>query len=244
MTLRLGETLQLTEREGRRLFDTCEAAPQATVPGCPGWTTTDLAIHTTGVHRRVAHWVANRLAEPARWPDGEPPDPAAPWAWCREGLELVLDALRGIGPDDPVWSWTDRKNGGFYHRRMLHETVMHRWDAESASGTPSHIDADVATDGIDEVLAVGLRFRGNGAPVDYPEGSVLLERTDGADRWRLSAMDGILVVARDRDAGDQADAVLQGPAEELLLYLWGRAEPTLPIQGDDRVAAAWSSVAP
>lgn len=240
----LDTMLSITARQGRVLIDTCERTPHADVAACPGWTTTDLAIHTTGVHRRVAHWVANRVDQPERWPDADPPDPAAPWAWCRDGLELVLHALRGIDPNEAVWSWTDRKNGGFYHRRMLHETVVHRWDAESAAGTAAHIDADVAADGIDEVTQVGMRFRGSGAPVDYPEGSVLLERTDGAERWRLSAMDHTLVVARGRDAGDQADATVQGPAEELLLYLWGRGTPTLPIRGDDDIAAGWSRVAP
>ena len=95
-----------------------------------------------------------------------------------------------------------------------------------------------------EIVDVGLRFRGDGSSVDYPEGSVLLERTDGADRWRLSAMDHTLVVARGRDAGDQADTIVQGPAEELFLFLWGRGAPTLAIKGDTDVADAWSRVAP
>ncbi len=244
MTPDLPTTLTLIEREGRLLFDTCESSPAAPVRACPDWTNTDLAIHVTGVHRRVAHWCANRLAKPERWPDHAPADPAAPWAWCRAGLDRLMLALRDIGPDEAVWSWSDRKNGGFYHRRMLHETVVHRWDAQDASGTAAHIDADVACDGIDEICEVGLRFRGDGSPVDYPDGSVLLERTDGAERWRLRAMDGTLLVARGMDAGEQADAIVQGPAEELLLYLWGRAAPTLPVQGDGDVADAWSRVAP
>ena len=102
----------------------------------------------------------------------------------------------------------------------------------------------MACDGVDEICDVGLRFRGDGSPIEYPEGSVLLERTDGAERWRLRAMDGTLLVARGKDVGEQADAVVRGPAEELLLYLWGRSTPTLPTHGDDRVADAWSQMAP
>ena len=150
MTLDLDTTLRMIKREGEALIASAEDAPEARVRACPEWTTTDLAIHATGVHRRVAHWCTIRATKPERWPDHEPSDPAAPWAWCREGLDIVVDALAAIDPNDSVWSWTDQRNGGFYHRRMLHETVVHRWDAQDASSTPSPIDADVATDGIDD----------------------------------------------------------------------------------------------
>jgi uncharacterized protein (TIGR03083 family) len=240
----LDTTLSIIKREGRLLIDTCEAAPDAHVTACPGWTNTDLAIHTTGVHRRVAHWCANRLTKPERWPDHEPADASAPWEWCREGLDLVLAVLRDIGPNEAVWSWTDRKDGGFYHRRMLHETVIHRWDAQDATGEAAHIDREVAADGINELIEVGMRFRGDGSPVEYPEGDLLLECTDGAHRWRLRAMDGTLLVARGLDVGDQAAATVSGPAEELLLYLWGRRIPTLAIGGDIDVADSWSRIAP
>ncbi len=239
----LATALAATEAEGRRLFAVCEAAPDASVPACPGWTNTDLAVHTASVYRRVAHWCTIRAAKPERWPDAEPADPAQPWGWCRVSLALVLAALEDIGPDEAVWSWTDRRNGGFYQRRMVHESVVHRWDAESASGTAGSIDPEIAADGVDEVMDVGLRFRGDGSPIEYPDGSVLLVRTDGAQRWRLRAMDGVLQIARGADTGDSADATVAGTAEELLLYLWGRAEPA-NVTGDPNVATAWANVAP
>lgn len=243
MTLDIDTTLQTIERQGDALISAAEAHPTAMVRACPGWTTTDLAIHTTGVHRRVAHWCAGRLQKPERWPDHEPPDPTAPWAWCRAGLDLVVAALRDIGPEESVWTWTDRKNGGFYHRRMLHETVIHRWDAEDAAGTPSPIHADVATDGVNEILDVGLRYRGDGSSVEYPAGDILLERTDGTDRWRIRTMDGTLLVGRNGDAGTSADAIVQGHAEDLLLWIWGRGGK-VTVVGDTDVADAWAAVAP
>jgi len=243
MTLDLATTLQMIRRDGDTLIATAERAPDAPVRACPGWTNTDLAIHVTGVHRRVAHWTANRLAKPERWPDHEPPDATAPWEWCRTGLDLVLAALADIGPEESVWSWTDRRNGGFYHRRMLHETVVHRWDAEDAAGISSHIDAEVATDGINEIFDVGMRFRGDGSSVEYPEGDVVLERTDGTDRWRVRAIDGTLLVAHNGDAGTGANATVQGHAEDLLLWAWGRGGH-VTIIGDTDVAEAWANVAP
>lgn len=243
MTPDLITTLRTIEREGDILIAAAETAPDATVTACPGWSSTDLAIHTTGVHRRVAHWCAGRVTAPERWPDHEPPDPTAPWDWCRDGLRLVVAALRDIGPDEPVWSWTDRRNGGFYHRRMLHETVVHRWDAQEAAGTPGTIDADIALDGINELIDVGLRFRGDGSSVEYPNADVLLERTDGTDRWRLRAVDGTLLVAHNGDAGGSADAIVHGHAGDLLLYAWGR-RGHVSISGDRDAADAWARVAP
>ncbi|MEZ5165740.1 MAG: maleylpyruvate isomerase family mycothiol-dependent enzyme [Acidimicrobiales bacterium] len=243
MTPDLPATLRTIERDGELLIATCEANPQAAIRHCPGWTATDLALHTTGVHRRVAHWCAERVSEPCRWPDHEPADPSTPGEWCREGLRLVTAALAGIGPDEPVWSWTDRRNGGFYHRRMLHETVLHRWDAQDAVGVSGHIDADIAHDGIDEVIDVGLRYRGDGSPIDYPDGDVVLEQAGSRSRWRLRAVDGTLLVARDADAGAAAAATVHGTAEDLLLYLWGRSGH-VTVTGDVEVATAWSAVAP
>jgi uncharacterized protein (TIGR03083 family) len=239
----LPTVLAVIRREGEALIAAAEAAPDARVRACPDWTNRDLAVHTTSVHRRVAHWCANRLPKPERWPDHEPPDPDEPWNWCRAGLALVLAALADIGPEEAVWSWTDRRNGGFYHRRMLHETAVHRWDAEDAAGTPSRIATDLALDGIDELCDVGLRYRGDGSAVDYPVGDVLLERTDGTDRWRLRAVDGTLQVARNGDAGTSADAAVQGDAEDLVLWLWGRRSGAV-VSGDSDVAQAWSRVAP
>lgn len=243
MTLDLDTTLQMIQREGEALIAAAQTHATAQVRACPEWNATELAIHTAGVHRRVAHWCAGRLQQPERWPDHAPADLTAPWDWCRAGLDLVVGALRDIGPEESVWTWTDRKNGGFYHRRMLHETVVHRWDAQDAAGTPSPIDAEVATDGVNELMDVGMRYRGDGSPLDYPEGDVLLERTDGTDRWRLRAMDGTLLVGRNGDAGTSADATVQGLAEDLLLWLWGR-RGHVTISGEDDIAAAWSAVAP
>ena len=147
MTPDVPVTLAHVAADGGRIFDLAEANPNVLVPACPGWTLTDLAIHTSGIHRRVAHWVANRVSQMEPWPGGEPADPTNPFSWCREGLGLLLVALKAADPHASVWSWTDRRNAGFYQRRMMHENAIHRWDAESAVGTPGPIDADLATDG-------------------------------------------------------------------------------------------------
>ncbi len=230
--------------EGHRLIDLCEATPDTNVASCPGWSATDLAVHTASVHRRVAHWCSIRAEQPERWPDADPADAAAPWAWCREALELVSDALAGIEPDEPVWTWTDRQDGGFYHRRMVHETVLHRWDARTMTGPPPPLDPAISADGIDELMSVGMRFRSDGSAIPYPAGSISYLAIDTGHRWSLVAVDGVLGIGRDDTVITSTDATVTGEASAILLSLWGRDGGELDVRGDAELAAAWSSVAP
>ena len=228
---------------GHRLLDRCERTTDAPVEACPGWTTTDLAVHTATVYRRVAAICSTRATEPPTTPVGAAPDDD-PWAWCRDAVDLVADALASIAPDEPVWTWTDRHDGGFYHRRMVHETVVHRWDAEVATGAAEPIDPAVAADGIDEVMSVGMRFRSSGAPIPYPSGSVALLATDTGHRWSLVAVEGVLGIGRGDAAITATDATLTGDASALLLAMWGRDGGTVDVRGDRETAAAWCRVAP
>ena len=208
--------IEATAREGRSILDAVKKSPDADVDCRPGWDTTRLLGHVGGVHRFITRIVANRATEPLPGePTDKPPADTELWGWYEEGLDALLDALRSIEPTEPVWSWTDRCDGGFYQRRMAHENTMHRYDAEAATGTPAHIHPELATDGVAEILAVAMRYRGDGRPIEYPGSSMLLVRTDGADRWLVRAMDGTLLIAHNGDAGNRADA-----------------------------AAAWSAVAP
>lgn len=242
----LTETLVTTAaREGRALLRAVRSAPDAAIQACPGWNATRLLGHVGGVHRFVTRAVAGRSpTRPEPQSSDKPPTGAEPWDWYEEGLAALVDALGRCDPSQPAWSWTDRRDAGFYQRRMAHENTVHRYDAEAATGTPATIDSDIAADGVGEILAVGMRFRSNGTAVDYPESSILLRRTDGADRWFIRAVDGTLLVAHNGDAGNRADATLTGPAEDLYLHLWGRPAPALSVSGDSEAAAAWSAVAP
>lgn len=234
----------LVREEGHRLIDLCEVGPSAAVAACPGWSATDLAVHTASVHRRVAHWCTTRAEKATRWPDPTPAEPTAPWGWCREGVELVADALANIASDDAVWSWTDHHDGGFYHRRMVHETVLHRWDAQAATGTPPPLDPSISADGIDELMSVGMRFRGDGSAISYPDDSVSFLAVDTGHRWSLAAVDGVLGIGRDDAVITGTAATVTGEASAILLALWGRDGGRLDIRGDAATAAAWCEVAP
>lgn len=242
----LTETLlDTTAREGRALLAAVRSDPEAEIEACPGWDTTRLLGHVGGVHRFATRVVVNRAVErPEGEPTDRPPANTEPWDWYAEGLAALIEALRKVEPTTKMWSWCDRRDAGFYQRRMAHETTVHRFDAEAAVGAPAHIDSQFATDGVNEVLAVGMRYRSGGPAPEYPDSSMLMVRSDGSERWLVRAVDGTLLIAHNGDAGHRADATVAGPAEDLYLHLWGRRAPTLTISGDADAAAAWGAVAP
>jgi uncharacterized protein (TIGR03083 family) len=234
--------LQHIEADGEALIAAVAAAQSARVVACPGWTNRDLAKHVGNVYSFVIGQL--RAANPAeRAPSEVSPAPAEGdmTAWLRGRHADVLAALRAAAPDAPAWSWTPNKTAAFFHRRMAHETAVHRLDAQRAAGTPTPIDAELACDGISEMMEVFMQHRPRGPLPVYPAGSLHLHRTDGEGEWLLKAQDGKLSVTQEHAKGD---AAARGSAQDLLLYLWGRGREGLECHGDDRLLDAWGSIAP
>jgi len=139
--------------------------------------------------------------------------------------------------EQPMWSWSRVKKVGFVPRRMAQETAVHRWDAQNAIGDPSDIDGDLAVDGIDELLFVWLPSE---APLKEPPGSSVHVHTTDADGEWLAVLDEEPVITREHAKGDVA---LRGPSSEVLLYLWGRVDPSsLEIHGDPATLDHFRSV--
>ena len=112
------------------------AAPQAPVPSCPGWDVAKLLSHTGITHRWAATIVATKATGPvsSRALDvGLPDDRAGYPQWLASGAAPLLSALRDAGPHTPVWSFAGQGASGWWARRMLHETTVHRADARSRS---------------------------------------------------------------------------------------------------------------
>ena len=231
--------------EGERFAVAALAALDSLVPDCPGWTVEAMVGHLGQIHRWATNLVSTRAqAFDPTGLDAAPPPGSAVVEWFRAGHADLLTALRSIGPDEAVWSWSDRHEGGFYHRRMAHETALHRWDAERALGRPTPIAADLAVDGIDEVLTVGMKFSASRPDRSYPTGSLHLHRTDGPGEWMLTpAADGSSYeVTHEHGKGD---AAVRGAAADLLVYLWGRGgRHGLEVFGDEALVDAWGSLAP
>lgn len=222
-----------------RFIHAVGAAPDAAVACCPGWDNRALADHLGDVHNFAATQLragAPEMTRPAM------DDKDEPLAWARSRAASLLDTLEQTDPDAAGWNWAGVPTLSFYFRRMACETAVHRVDAERAAGiTEQPVDADIATDGIDEVFEVGMQFRMRGDGPDFPAGTLHLHRTDGDGEWLARAEDGGVLLTHEHAKGD---AAVRGSASDLFLFLWGRGRGAAEVFGDESVAEAWAAVAP
>ncbi|MET0324526.1 MAG: maleylpyruvate isomerase family mycothiol-dependent enzyme [Ilumatobacteraceae bacterium] len=214
---------EIVEREGTALGDAADTDLAAPVPGAPGWDTTELLRHVGLIHARTSVILRTGTMErPSRKNGMLPEAPADGIAeWYRATLaDLVVDLGAVDDPDRPVYSFApDHQRAGFWPRRMAHETTVHRVDAEQAAGRPvAPIEAAFAVDGIDEVFSVFVPTLAAGrSPGDGR--TVHLHATDAEGEWLIRFDEGDVTV----DVGHaKGDAAVRGPADELLLWLWGR----------------------
>ena len=112
----------------------------------PGRVTWDGCTRWSG-----ATWPA-RATEPLGPQSRCPRCPTTTRRWTSQPMRSngSSSALAGIDPDTPVWNWSPRPDAGFYFRRMLHETSVHRWDAENAVSDTRPVDGEQGRDGVDE----------------------------------------------------------------------------------------------
>ena len=202
----------------------------AAVPSCPDWTAADLVDHVAFLFR---WWAAclregrrvKRSAVPAAGDDRE--------AAYRAALDDLLAVLGATDPDAPSESFVGPATAGWWFRRGAQETAVHRWDAESAAGTPSPVDRDLAADGVDELLDVFL-------PMVAPKGdgeTHHLHATDGEGEWLVRFTPDGPEVSHEHAKGDVA---VRGPASDLLLLLWNRRSADgLEVFGDAALLQRW-----
>lgn len=226
------------------------ADPGAPVPACHEWTVHDLLWHLTEVQWFWGSIVAGRLADPGPAEEGKPDRPddhEAATVLFDVSTRRLQDALAVADDQDQVWTWyPPDQTVGFVRRRQMHEAVVHRVDAEQATGHQSVIDSEVATDGIDEILRVMIGDIPPWATFE-PDGTALRIESSDMDgrRWGVAfgRMRGTSpVTGRDYDMdassvgldAENADGVLTGRVASLYLWLWGRASPEdLTSEGND-----------
>jgi uncharacterized protein (TIGR03083 family) len=235
------------EGEGPLLAEAATAAGvDAKVPTCPGWTVRDLLRHTGGVHRWAATTVRGASPDPVDsdlervsggWPpDGELVD------WFRDGHGALVTTLRAAPADLECYTFLAAPSPlAMWSRRQLHETTIHRVDAESAAGWLTTPRADVAADGIDELLTCFITRPRSRFRLD-PARSIAVVPTDAGPGdgtgWTVTVGPGAVVTERTADPG--ADLVVEGPAPALYLWLWNRAGPSdLVTSGDRSLLDAW-----
>lgn len=222
------------------------------IPTCPEWTLRQLVTHVGRAHRWAAEITRTRSEAfiPFREvPDGKlPDDRAEQCAWLRAGAARIIDAAWEAG-SDLVWSFTGPTPAGYWLRRMAHETLVHRADAQLAAGAEPEplIEAEVAADAIDEwlmLLTAGVLGNSDERTKPLPASAGLhIHATDdglgGRGEWMIRQDAGGLTVAPGHGKGD---AALTGPAASLLLVLMRRrpvSGPAVTVHGDSAVVDGW-----
>jgi uncharacterized protein (TIGR03083 family) len=228
------------EAESRRFRDVlADCDPAARVPSCPDWNAADLLWHLGGEVQDFWAWVVSHRPKHPR--DGYP-DPERPssyddlLAYFDDRSAALLAALREADPADEAWTWSQDHTVGFTYRRQALEALVHRVDAELTAGTSSGLDPALATDGVDEVLAV---MYGGCPPWGAFHGlphHLRVDTTDtGTSTWvqlgRFTGTDPDDGTAYDEedinvveDPGVEPDAVVSGPSDVLLLRFWRRGD--------------------
>lgn len=226
------KALLVLRRDGAALAAAARRDLAAAVPGCPGWTVRDVLRHTGEVYAHKTVILRGLLDAPPAGAAPEPGERADPVGWYEQQLAALRAALRAHPPQTPVWSWhPPERTVGFWIRRMAQETVIHRADVESAFGPPPHVDATVAVDGIDELLAV---FAVRRPPPVTAERSVAVQ-TAGAG-WTLRLDPEAARV----EPGTQprVDARVAGTPSRVLYWLWGRlGDDAVDLRGDPQTLA-------
>lgn len=245
----------------------CATADLAwSVPSCPPWSVADLLWHVTEVHHFWRTVLAEGLADATEYVQPTRPDGHELMAMYRVGAERLIDTLRATPDDTPVdvalRAWSEDHSARSVLRRMAHETAVHLIDAQQSvrrrpgsgdSATdppvvePSSVeapamDAELASDGIDELLHHFAADPGDLGPDQTTReqaplgGTVHLHCTDVAGEWLVvDGADGSLDITREHAKGDCA---IRGPAAQILMALWRRAPlDGLDVIGDGELAA-------
>src|SRR5688500_17834418 len=220
----------LIDREAEALAAAASDNLDKQVPSCPEWNVAELVWHTGRVHRVWTHVLGLAGEPPKDFTLDRPPNEDL-IAWFNDGTGLMLAALAGADPKAPVWAWwRGEKSPAAIERRMAHETTVHRWDAESAVGTPSPILDELAPDGVQEFFD---RFLGADAEYQGRPGSVRLEAKEGGGPW-VSVL------------GDGRTVTVRATASDLVLLLWKRIGiDAVEVDGDAELLAdfiAWSEL--
>jgi uncharacterized protein (TIGR03083 family) len=210
------------------------------VPTCPEWTVPDLLGHLGGIYAWVRSHAGRGVATapPRRAQIEDLPTGDALLAWWDSEFTALLRMLEALDPELPAWNWAPQaKKAGFWHRRMAHETAVHRWDAQLAVGLADPVEAKLAADGICEVLDTWLPAHLGRGPKDRT-GIVALRSLDTEQVWHIRLRgEGVALLDTDTILDDHAHeherTVAAGTASDLLLALYGRVSfDVLEIGGD------------
>jgi uncharacterized protein (TIGR03083 family) len=231
--------------DGAALAEAADGHLDRPVPSCPDWDVARLVRHMGRVHAWVRQVVAAggeavRRAETG----GSPEEGGDLLAWYRDGVAQLVDAL-SVDPETPAWTFISGAPDtvGWWRRRQALETAVHRWDAQAAAPSdPVALAAELALEGIDELLLEFLPGILSSRPVEGLKGTFHVHATDAPGEWWLD-FDAPRTAARREHA--KADTAVRGPASGLYLWMWNRQSPDaggLEVFGRPETVTAWRAI--
>ena len=209
-----------------------EADLAGAVAPCPEWTVAALVAHLGETHLWAERCVRVGNPQPV---EVDPPtaDRAALGRWYRDCADTLLATLRTTSPDAPCWTFgPPPREATFWFRRQAHEVAVHRWDLAAALGRDLGYPPELAVDGVEEVVTLLFprQVRLKRIP---PLTRSLAVTVAGGPTWVLHG-DGT------GEAPESPEAEVSGPAEALVLLLWGRLglnDRRLTVTGSREAAA-------
>ncbi|KJK48002.1 hypothetical protein UK23_18290 [Lentzea aerocolonigenes] len=206
------------------------------VPSCPDWTVNQLVRHVGFAVRWADEMIRSRSPEipfdrnnamNVSSYAGEKAATLGPW--LVEGAASLSAALEAVSPDEMIAVLAGHPGPRVWSRRMTHELVMHRWDAENALGVPFELDPEVASDTLIEWTAMALpyafqRWPEQTQPLVGPGHTVHLHATDADVELVIDLTAEKPVV---REGHEKAAVALRGPVVELVLAVYRRR----PVEG-------------
>lgn len=219
------------QREATRFADALrDADPSAPVPTCPDWTADDLLYHLAEVFDSWTHVARDGVSGEDVPPPERPADHAGLLALHDDTTAALLDAIATVPGDRPIWSWVnDEVTASWVPRRMAHEALIHRLDAELTTGALTDVDADLAADGVPEVLHYFHGWRPAWATVDTSSTIGRFAAGDTGGEW---------LVRLDTWGGDSPDTG-KHYADVLCPVLVEDGAPAFTVRASARDLDAW-----
>ncbi|MBV8086756.1 MAG: maleylpyruvate isomerase family mycothiol-dependent enzyme [Chloroflexi bacterium] len=249
MTWSHSEYCDLLQAETGRFYEAVRGADMAApVATCPPWDVAELVRHLGGIYRWSSQMVAEGRTErlsfgAVKWDlaDGKPADPE----WFKGSAELMLQRLRAAKPDQPAWAWGADQHARFWSRRLVHETGVHRADAELAVGRMPAFEPAIAVDGVDEFLdnLPHATFAPHIKEL-HGQGSLHFHCTDAEGEWLIQLTPNGFDWQHGHAKGDVA---VRATASDLLLLVYGRVEPDparFQVFGDEALLQRWLKLSP
>ncbi|SDJ82409.1 TIGR03083 family protein [Actinopolyspora mzabensis] len=220
------------------------AGADAAVPTCPEWDVLQLVRHLGKVYAMVGQALRLDPEDSRPRPESAPREFDAALHWMDERLTELTTRLAAESPDRAVWSFFPGGTPRNWARRMVHETAIHRLDAEYAlpnGGSDERgllFDAEFAADGIDEFLTMLLAV-GHDWSAARNTGRLLFHAVDVERAWLVTFEAGqspSIERRRGTATGDiEPEATVAGEADTLYRRVWGRPN-TATTRGDRELA--------